>query len=60
MWLCDNDISSDASVNNRMEDLECVGLLTGPHELDRDAGDRRDRERRPTASITVVMLNDDR
>ena len=41
-----------------VEDLEGVGLLAGAHELDRDAGDGRDRERRAAAGVAVDLGQD--
>ena len=41
-----------------MEDLERVGLLAGAEELDRDAGDRRDRERSAAAGVAVDLGQD--
>ena len=42
----------------RMEDLERVGLLAGAEELDRDAGDRRDRESGAAAGVAVDLGQD--
>ena len=39
----------------RMEDLERVGLLAGPHELDGEAGHGADREGRATAGVAVDL-----
>ena len=41
-----------------MEHLEGVGLLAGAQELDRDAGDGRDRERRAAAGVAVDLGQD--
>ena len=41
-----------------VEDLERVGLLAGAQELDRDAGDRADRERRAAAGVAVDLGED--
>ena len=41
-----------------VEDLERVGLLAGAQELDRDAGDGRDRERRAAAGVAVDLGED--
>ena len=42
----------------RVEDLERVGLLAGAQELDRDAGDGGDRERRAAAGVAVDLGQD--
>ena len=42
-----------------MEDLERVGLLAGAHELDGQARDGRDRERRATARVAVDLGEDE-
>ena len=41
-----------------VEDLERVGLLARAEELDRDAGDRRDRQRRAAAGVAVDLGQD--
>ena len=41
-----------------MEDLEGVGLLAGAQELDRDAGDRRDRQGGTAAGIAIDLGQD--
>ena len=41
-----------------VEDLERVGLLAGAHELDREAGDRADREGRAAAGVAVDLRQD--
>ena len=41
-----------------MEDLQRVGLLAGAEELDRDAGDGGDRQRRTAAGIAVDLGQD--
>ena len=43
----------------RVEDLEGVGLLAGAQELDRDAGDRADRERGAAAGVAVDLGQDE-
>ncbi len=42
----------------RIERLERVHLLAGADELDRNAGDRPDRERRATAGVAVHLGQD--
>ncbi len=41
-----------------MEDLERIGLLAGAQELDRDAGDCRDREGRAATGVAVDLGQD--
>ena len=42
-----------------VEDLEGVGLLAGAEELDRDAGDGRDGQRRAAAGVAVDLGQDE-
>ena len=43
----------------RVEGLQSIGALTGADELDRQAGDGADRERRATAGVAVELGQDE-